>query len=399
MAVQDLTNFDPVLKDFYAPAVKDTLNSTIPLFKYVEMDGRSSNWSGNKVVQPQRVSRNVGVGARAEGGSLPTAGRQGYVEQQIGAKYNYGRIQVSLPTIVAARDDRGAFIRAIDSEMKGLSKDFRNDVNRQLYGIHILGSVNATVSSTQVVIKDAYDANVATSSKALRHLRVNQLVDLYQGASSVATDLTVSAIDSSTNTVTVDSTTSFTADDDLYVAGAKGNEIEGLLDALDTTGTYQNIARGTYSSWQSNVLANSGTARAITDDLLQRGVDDMNEQGGGDLSVIFAHHSVRREYLKTLTPDKRFASTELRGGHSALMFNGIPFEFDKDCPFRKAFLMDSTTWRYYIQSDVAWAEQDGSILSRVSNKPEFEAFLYLYANLACEQPNANARIDDISASE
>ena len=402
MSVQNLSNYDPILKEWYAPMVKDTLNNTVRLFDYIEQDADPTNWSGNKVIQPQRITRNVGVGSRADGGSLPTSGRQGYLEQQVSAKYNYGRIQVTLPTMVASRNDRGAFERALDSEMKGLAKDFRNDINRQLYGLHKLCDVNATVSTTNVfTAKDSYDANVGTDDKALRFLKPGMLLDLYQGGSAVDTDITVSSINKTTNVVTVGSTYTFTAADNLYVAGSAGgaSEIEGLLDAISTSRSYQNIDSATYTTWDSNVLANGGTARAITDDLLQRGVDDMDEANSGDLKLVISHHSVRREYLKTLVPDKRFASTALRGGHKALDFNGVPFEFDKDAPFRKVFLLDTDTWKYYIQADLQWADNDGSVLSRVSDKPEFEAFLYLFSNLACEAPAANARVDDINATE
>ena len=73
---QSLTNYDSVLKDFYEGVVRETLNQNVTAFRV--LDESDKTWSGRRVNFPFRTARNSGVGARSEGGTLPTAGQQGY---------------------------------------------------------------------------------------------------------------------------------------------------------------------------------------------------------------------------------------------------------------------------------------------------------------------------------
>ncbi len=72
------TGFDTVLKDYYEGPVREYLNNKVTILKYTDKSSRK--WTGRRVVFPLNVGRNSGVGARAESGTLPTAGKQDYVE-------------------------------------------------------------------------------------------------------------------------------------------------------------------------------------------------------------------------------------------------------------------------------------------------------------------------------
>src|SRR5690606_12432361 len=81
------------------------------------------------------VSRNeAAFVARAENGTLPTAGQQGYQTAIVPNKYTYGRIRITGPVIAATKSSANAFVDALTSEMKGLVKDTRRNMNRALHG-------------------------------------------------------------------------------------------------------------------------------------------------------------------------------------------------------------------------------------------------------------------------
>ena len=65
-----------VLKDDYQPAVREQLNNAHMLLNQIERNSKDTE--GTAAVLSLHVSRNSGVGARAEGGTLPTAGHQGW---------------------------------------------------------------------------------------------------------------------------------------------------------------------------------------------------------------------------------------------------------------------------------------------------------------------------------
>jgi hypothetical protein len=122
---------DAVLKEFYLPGIRSILNNELFLLSQVETN--SEDIEGRRAVLAINTGRNQGIGARAEMGTLPDAGHQTYNEERISLKYNYGRIQLSGPVIRSMGSDRGSFTRAIQSETQGVTRDLRNDVNRQLY--------------------------------------------------------------------------------------------------------------------------------------------------------------------------------------------------------------------------------------------------------------------------
>lgn len=75
------------LKNFYQGPIVDQFNEEVKILKMAEKV--KNGWSGLKVIRPLRVRRNQGIGAVADGGLLPTVGRQTSVQAEISAKYNY----------------------------------------------------------------------------------------------------------------------------------------------------------------------------------------------------------------------------------------------------------------------------------------------------------------------
>src|ERR1700746_2891792 len=144
------TTADSALKEFYLPAVREQLNNTNLLLSQIEKD--TTNIEGRRAVLSLHVSRNSSVGARTEGAALPgtvssgstSIGNEGYAEERIPIKHVYGRIQISGPIMRAMRSDRGSFIRALDSQMKGVTQSLKKDVNRQLWN----GQTGAIVGFT-----------------------------------------------------------------------------------------------------------------------------------------------------------------------------------------------------------------------------------------------------------
>ena len=187
---QTLANADAALKEFYLPSVREQLNNNNKLLEQIERN--STDVEGRRAVLSLHVHRNSGVGARAELGTLPSAGYQGYAEERVPLRYNYARIQLSGPVIRAMKSDEGSFIRAVDSETKGAVADLRRDVNRQLWGTSDGVIVEVGAGSTTTVINFASDATPAQK----RQIEVGMLVDIGTSSpfTSVGTQREVTAV-------------------------------------------------------------------------------------------------------------------------------------------------------------------------------------------------------------
>ena len=158
------TTADSALKEDYQPLVREQINQDIPLLTYVEKNTKDTD--GRRAVLSLHVTRNSGIGSRAEGGTLPTAGNQGYAEERVSLKYHYGRGHLSGPLLRAADSDKGSFERAMDGETKRIVDDLKRDINRQVWGTSDgkIAQAALTTSSLQVFL--ASSASVQASSRS-----------------------------------------------------------------------------------------------------------------------------------------------------------------------------------------------------------------------------------------
>lgn len=132
---------------------------------------------------------------------------------------------------------------------------------------------------------------------------------------------------------------------DLYSGnGANGGggsvpNIVGLSTAIAATGSYAGIYRtgGTnYTEWMGNVLANSGTPRALTVDLLETADQNIYTASGASFDWLLCSPGVYRKYASLFVPATRIVS-DGRGvaphgfGAAEYFFKGKPVYRDKDC--------------------------------------------------------------------
>jgi hypothetical protein len=410
---QTTTTADAVLKDFYLPGIRNVLNNETFLLSQIEAN--EEDVEGRAAVLGINTTRNQGIGARAESGTLPTAGRQGYVEQRVPLKYNYGRLQISGPLIKAMASDRGSFNRAVDSETKGLVRDLRNDYNRQLYGygngrIALVGADTTTNDLTLV----AADANPVV----YRQLQVGMYIDVGTAADPTATasNRQITAVNTTTGVITVDGAelATVTANDVITRAGSGGQtsaqkEITGLRAAIAETGTYLGITLAEAPNWASYVDDNSGTDRAVAEAMFTRAQQEVNVASGEEIDLWVTDMGVHRAVAALITTTKRFVnSVEMKGGYSALDMssvsqgnqggNTVGLYWDKDCPFGEAYGLCTKRIQHYRMSDWEFMDDDGAILNRVANTDAYEATLYIYSELATDARNAHAAIRDLTSA-
>lgn len=430
MTGQNLSGFDAALKDVYGPRIIEQLNLVCSLSDWIDEDD-SADWTGRQVIYPIHVARNQGVGASAEGARLPQAGAQAYADCKIPEKYNYGRIQLTGQVIKASTENKGAFTRAMESELKGLVKDMGNDRERQFFGAGggvlclLYGAQTLTGTATGSINVDS-PYGITPTTNGCRFLQPGMVCTvLHPSANTVQ------------GTFTVTATAAFAADGSnfAYSSGSGAcsdnarvvrgnadvpagttnnytNEVMGLLGLIDDStycATLHNIARATYPIFNSPVIANIG---GLTVDVIQRLIDASDELGGGDFAsegVFFCHYSVRREYLKLLQPDRRYTGADLntpdagvknaalkKGGE--ITYGDRPWKVAKHCPYGTLFGFLKGSITRYIHVRGEWADEDERILRNVVGYDAWEAFYRIFDNLAMDRPNEGFRGDGINAT-
>lgn len=406
---QNLTNFDQALKINYLPAIREQLNNATVLLSEVSVNERDV--SGKRWQLVAHHARNSGVGARADEGTLPSAGQQSYKNPYGTVAYNYGRIQVSGPTIAAARNDEGAIVRALESEIKGVTADLKKDINFQMFsdGSANRASVNGDPGTgTTLTIHAAYSDSACDYQKyGTMYLQEGMLIDVINDAGTEHdSDVTISSVDSNTQvTVSAALNSSIADDDNIVRAGAQSSGtsyemmgLSGIVDDQSYVTTLHNINRSNNAWWDCSTFSNddnSGTNRDLTLPLMQQGLTAV-EKNGGKTDLILATHDLRDSYAELVIADKRHVnSMELDGGFTGLEYNGIPLVPDVDCPPNTMFFLDLDHLFRMQMSDFDWMDKDGAILNRVANTDAYEAVLYLYADMATDKPRAFSFLRDV----
>lgn len=411
------TTADAALKEFYLPAVREQLNNTNLLLSQIEKD--TTNIEGRRAVLSLHVTRNSSVGARNEGAALPgtvssgstSIGNEGYAEERVPIKHVYGRIQISGPIMRAMRSDRGSFIRALDSQMKGVTQSLKKDVNRQLFkgasGI-IVGFTTGGPTNTLTL--------AATATRVdQRQVQVGMVIDIGTTADStaVAEARTVTAVSyaSLPGTITISGApVSVTAGTHfIYRSGlnpggaAAGIELTGLVDIVASSGTLFNVSPTTFPVWASYVNANGGVNRTVTENLFADVMHNVNILSGEDINMWLTSDGVFRAYALQLTAQKRFNNTlDLKGGFKGLDVaaggGSVPLAWDMDCPTNRAFALNTSHLTEFVSSDWSWMDEDGAVLSRRPNIEAYEATLYKDLELATDMRNAHGLLSDLTAA-
>lgn len=403
MAGATLTTISDILKTQYIAPIGEQINNATPVLERIGKDYDSVQ--GKDFTIPLHYGRNEGIGARAEGGALPTAGNQAYKSCIVPMRYNYGRFQLTGQTIKASRNSEGAFIKAINAEMKGLTTDMINNISRQIFGDGT--GILATCASAS----DATTITVDSTAK----LRVGQKVDILVKATGATTagvvGDTVASITSDTVFVLTTGVATYGSIGSTYsvYAGSSRNlemmGLSGIVSASDPgSGSLQGLAVATYPWWVATVQGNSSTNRAISDAILQKAIDTLEQVSNGKATALYTSYGVRRAYQALLTATKQLVNTmDLKGGMKTITFNDLPIIVDKNAPANKVFVVDEDKLKFYRLSDnggedygLFWMDEDGNVMTKVTGYDAYEGVICLYSNMGTNMRNAFVRIDDIT---
>ncbi len=392
---QSITSGLAELKNYYQGPLKDQFNEDLPILRGSEKV--KQGWSGVQVVRPLRVRRNQGIGAVSDGGVLPAIGNQTTKQATISSAFNYLRFGITGPMIKASASDVGSFVRSAAYELEMGYKDLKADVNRQLSwdGTSDLAQVNTNAtSSATLVIKGRESAE-----PALKFVDVGLVFDIYTtGGALVASSVAVTAISGTpsgaTATLTLGSNVTTTAGDVLVRAGSFGQEIQGLLYALDGgTTTINGIDRSLYPSYQGNYFDKASAALSL--DALQQGYNEGLRRGGSKYSAIYSDFDSLRMYQKLLTADKRYTNTMKGDGGFAkkdeffLEFNGVPWVPDQHAPQRILFLQEDV-FKMYVLAEMEFADETGSMYIAQTSADQLEVRVRYFSQLFNEMPSACA---------
>jgi len=450
MSYATLTTYEEAMKTFYLPVFQTALNHDTILADMIDVN--EEDVYGNEAKFAIHYGRSGGTGARADGGTLPTAEYQKTKQATLPMKYNYGRVYFTGPTIAATRSNAGAYAQVVDRELTGIVDDMKKEINRQLWGCGygILAKWRTTGGATSYTLGGQYIPTTGAAGFGAafgrKYLKENgHAVPVVLGTStsaivSATVDTTDIAVSASSDTKGTENYSTITCTDpgvteaagtfyvrpaSLVTYDASNNtggarlEMMGLRGLItdtnvDTAALYdgtnaspaadplQGLSVSTYSWFKAQVSTHDAGRYGGQRDLdyldMQQAFDDVEIAAGKDYGpdLILTTHAIRRQYYAMCAADRRQVNTmNLDGGWKAIDFNGVPLTVDPDAIDGEIYFLTTRDLQIFRMSDYAWMEKDGSILHRVSNVDAYEATLFRYAEFGCYRRDSHAVMCDI----
>jgi hypothetical protein len=418
----DQTAAANVLKVVYLPPIQELLNNATPLLKFIEKKVQNVP-GGTDFTIPIHVSRNdaAGVGV-AENGTLPTAGKQGYSKAIVPSKFLYSTISVTGPAIAATKSDKGSFLRAIESEMKGVVTDTKRAFNRQLHGDgrDVLAFWKSGATGTSIVVDDSGASGVR--GNASMHLPTAALkVDLVDSDNSTV-NLGLSSSDATSVTITRGAvsgtgyaatlskniqTVAGPATGDFFVReGTLGKQMTGIAAIISDanppllSGGLHGITVASNADWVAQCIGTEASKQDLSFGLMQQVFSQISMNSDLDESAVkllLCGYQMRDTYVQLCQDQRRFYNTmKLDGGFEAVTYNGKPLVPDAQCLRNRIYFIAPETMSIYRLADMDWMDRDGSIFYRLSGIDGYGATLYVYQELGCHLRNGNGLLRGIN---
>lgn len=426
MAANVATTLAAALKVFYIDGQNDQLNRMSVLYNKLAKTGQL-DVTGKNYTYLLRTSRNTSAGTgMSEGGAFATAGNQGWTNTIIPNKYLNTSIEITGPAIRAAKNNVGAFVNAVKSEVDGATNDMIRAMNRQFHSdgsdalAFITASIDGTLSATSETVTDG-QGNPFALFDPFGSITVD-LVEhgSYPTLAGTALTLTPGAASASNIAVTVTGTVSGSTSGDFFVySGTSGKQLMGIrgvianTDPIGLTGGLHGLTVAANPYWVSQVFGSftgSGGTLAPSVDLTLKGMQKpltaitINSSfTAADVKFLMANGPIVDAYQALLVAEKRFVNEmELDGGQTALTYNNKPFIIDPQCRRNTIYYINPKTIDILTSSNgLQWADfLDGEQFKLKAGSSgysdAYDAFLVFYGDMACKARNGNALFTGIN---
>jgi hypothetical protein len=396
----DMTTFAAGLKAYYTPdKVRNMTYVNNPFWALIK---KEENTSGKTYEQPVIYGSPQGRSATfsvAQGRSV--ASNSQIKCFSVSRVADYGIVTVDNQTIMASRNDAGAFMRARAVELNGAMLSVTDSLCTGLYrdGNGTLGSIGSTTATTIVLASSEDSVNfepgmvLAASEYATTAAR-----------STPATNA-ITGVDRSTGTLTFAdslSGTNWAVSDVLYANGdrvtATGYKVAGLEAWVPRTApgatTFFGVARNVDT--RLGGLRFDATSYGIDEGLIKAAILAARE--GAAIDHCFISFTKFADLVNTLGSKAQFVDLKTGGiGFNALRMytpaGEIKIVPDRKCPSNRAFLTQLNTWKFISLGQTPMLlDYDGAGTIVQYNADGIELRVGYYGNLVCEAPGHNVNV-------
>ena len=184
----------------------------------------------------------------------------------------------------------------------------------------------------------------------------------------------------------------------VIASGSYNNELTGLKKLFNKAEDTIYGLDKSQNSWLNPYVQDS--IGDITEEKLQRAIDEIEEASGSAPNFIICSWGVRRALQKLFAESNtRIDTMNLAGGYTAMSYNGIPIVVDRFCPKGTIYMLNTNDFALHQLCDWQWLTgDDGRVLKQIPGKPVYTATLVKYAELLCSRPCGQGMLTGVSES-
>ena len=393
-----------ILKTVYLPALQELLNNATPLLKVLEKEVTPTEGGDFKIAIHRSRNKTAMIG-RSENATLPTAGQQGYVQATVPVKLLYSRIQVSGKAIAATRTNKGAFLRALESEMKYVMNDSKRQLNRQLNGDGrgALAFWTAADNTSGTDVDDNFGNGTTYLEVGTTTCDLIDTDNSTKNGDSIV--ITRGAISNNVTAVTWSGTVASSGDGDYLVyedsLGEEMTGLEAVISASDPpllSGGLHGLTVASYPDWVAQILGSYSSRQDLSFPLIQQLISKIITESSideSDIKLFHCHPAMRDTYVKLCQDERVFYNVmKLDGGWEAVTYNGKPILADVHARRNRFNAITPSSLSIMQMAPLDWMDTDGSVFYRISggDVDAYGATLFVYQELGCKARNQNGAL-------
>lgn len=370
------TDWQDLLRESKGPLIEGLRYKTVFLGE-TRRDKNPRRWNGKQVTIPIIEAPQQGASMIGEATTLTAPEVLDTSQANITSAIIEIAISFSTQVIQAAKADDTSWAQVVPTKMRLAEDVIGRTINEQALGSGnaLLAAVNATTAasgtSTQVI-------DVGTGANFYQ-LYAGRVVDVLVVASGVvvAAGVKIASYSETNGTITVNGSFQTTNAHGVYIEGSYGNAMQGVGQAVATTGTFQGLNKANVQVWQgTDVTPTNETDPGMS--IMAKAERKARQYSGSTPDYYIADPAVLDKYEQGLHAQARWAGDKqkLSSGFVGIDYRGKAIIDDFDMPAKTIYgiARDDVTI-YTLDDGPDWDNMTGSTMQRFSRKLPVEAWL------------------------
>lgn len=394
MADEQVSTFTDLLRDAKGPLV-EALQWSTPLFSELMKDTSPEIYDGQNFRMGIILAPQQGTGMISETGLLNTPQLLEKTKTLIDVGIVTIPISFTTKLMKITDNPENAWADAVEDRMRMAEDAFKRVINEQWCGAGdaLLASFTAgATSATQTV----------GTSANFYELYEGRVVDVLTRSNGTpvasGSAIKIIALDDVNGTVTFNASITVTTNEGIYIQGSYGNALSGFGNATSTSGTFQQVARGTYGQWKGTDVSPA----AVTDPTLS--IMDKAERvaarrSGVTPNFYIGDPAVIDKFQQGLTVQARWAGDDgmLESGWEGVKYRSKVLVREFDAPSRTLYGVYKDDVKILaLDQGPDWDEEDGGMFRRFNRSLVLEAWLVWMLQLGFKRCSSQVKIGNLT---